>query len=107
MVGWQSAERKLFYIFPIYLFDFTLFFPGDLLLKLENLDKKLIAAILMSEEDTNTQGNEKHEEPPPAQLRPFHWYNYLQKERPTEFGALNELKQKLQTGILQAKFVGI
>lgn len=68
---------------------------GDLLLKMDNLDKRLLAAILNSEADDKE--HETIEEKPSAPSRPFHWYNYLQKERPTELSALNELKQKLQT----------
>ena len=65
---------------------------------MDNLDKRLLDAILNSEADDKE--HETIEEKPSAPSRPFHWYNYLQKERPTELSALNELKQKLQTGKL-------
>ena len=70
---------------------------GDLLLKMENLDKRLLAAILYSDGDNKEHDNE---DKPSTPSRPFPWYNYLQNERPTESSALNELKQKLQTGNL-------
>ncbi|XP_068694856.1 conserved oligomeric Golgi complex subunit 7-like [Montipora foliosa] len=70
---------------------------GDLLLKMENLDQSLLAAIFMSEDDPQSQTQQKIQEKPPSQVRPFHWFNYLQKERPAELSALNELKQKLQS----------
>lgn len=70
---------------------------GDLLLKKENLDQSLLAAIFMSEDDPRSQTQQKIQEKPPSQVRPFHWFNYLQKERPAELSALNELKQKLQS----------
>ena len=70
---------------------------------MENLDQSLLAAIFMSEDDPRSQTQQKIEEKPPSQVRPFHWFNYLQKERPAELSALNELKQKLQSG----KFLSI
>ena len=70
---------------------------GDLLLKMENLDKRLLAAILYSDGD-NKEHDTINEDKPSTPSRPFPWYNYLQNERPTESSALNELKQKLQTG---------
>lgn len=79
-----------------YLFNFLL---GDLLLKMENLDKRLLAAILYSDGD-NKEHDTINEDKPSTPSRPFPWYNYLQNERPTESSALNELKQKLQTGNL-------
>lgn len=69
---------------------------GDLLLKMENLDKRLLAAILYSDGD-NKEHDTINEDKPSTPSRPFPWYNYLQNERPTESSALNELKQKLQT----------
>jgi len=70
---------------------------GDLLIKMENLDKRLLAAILSCTEDTDSPDTDAIKEKTSTPLRPFHWYNYLQKERPAEFSALNELVQKLQT----------
>lgn len=67
---------------------------------METLDEKLLAAIFMFEEDSQTPVQEKPQEKSPSLLRPFRWFNYLQKERPAEFNALNELKQKLQSGKL-------
>ena len=77
-----------------------IFCSGDLLIKMENLDKRLLAAILSSTEDSDSPDNDTIKEKTSTHLRPFHWYNYLQKERPAEFSALNELVQKLQTGKL-------
>jgi len=71
---------------------------GDLLLKMEILDERLLAAIFMFEEDSQT--SEKPQEKSASSPRPFRWFNYLQKERPAEFNALNELKQKLKSGEL-------
>lgn len=68
---------------------------GDLLLKMEILDERLLAAIFMFEEDSQTP--EKSQEKSASSPRPFRWFNYLQKERPAEFNALNELKQKLKS----------
>ncbi|XP_044180833.1 conserved oligomeric Golgi complex subunit 7-like [Acropora millepora] len=68
---------------------------GDLLLKMEILDERLLAAIFMFEEDSQTP--EKPQEKSASSPRPFRWFNYLQKERPAEFNALNELKQKLKS----------
>lgn len=67
---------------------------------MENLDKRLLAAILSCTEDTDSPDTDAIKEKTSTPLRPFHWYNYLQKERPAEFSALNELVQKLQTGNL-------
>lgn len=64
---------------------------------MENLDKRLLAAILYSDGD-NKEHDTINEDKPSTPSRPFPWYNYLQNERPTESSALNELKQKLQTG---------
>lgn len=66
---------------------------------MENLDKRLLAAILCSDGD-NKEHDTINEDKPSTPSRPFPWYNYLQNERPTESSALNELKQKLQTGNL-------
>ena len=52
----------------------------------------------MFEEDSQTP--EKSQEKSASSSRPFRWFNYLQKERPAEFNALNELKQKLKSGEL-------
>lgn len=71
---------------------------GDLLLKMEALDERLLAAIFMFEEDSQTP--EKPQEKSASLLRPFRWFTYLQKERPAEFNALSELKQKLKSGKL-------
>ncbi|XP_067057041.1 conserved oligomeric Golgi complex subunit 7-like isoform X2 [Acropora muricata] len=68
---------------------------GDLLLKMEILDERLLAAIFMFEEDSQTP--DKPQEKSASSPRPFRWFNYLQKERPAEFNALNELKQKLKS----------
>lgn len=65
---------------------------------MENLDKRLLAEILSSTEDSDSQDSDVIKENTSAHLRPFHWYNYLQKERPIEFSSLIELVQKLQTG---------
>ena len=65
---------------------------------MEILDERLLAAIFMFEEDSQTP--EKPQEKSASSLRPFRWFNYLQKERPAEFNALNELKQKLESGEL-------
>ncbi|KAL9988225.1 hypothetical protein ACROYT_G002647 [Oculina patagonica] len=71
---------------------------GDLLIKMESLDKRLLAAILSTVEDSESHENDANiREKSPTHSRPFHWYNYLQQERPVEFSALNELVQKLQT----------
>jgi len=70
---------------------------GDLLLKMDNLEKRFLAAILNAEEDSYNQEHQTKQERSSPHLSPFHWYNYLQKERPSEFSALNELQQKLQT----------
>lgn len=74
---------------------------------MKNLDNKLLAAILMPEKDPQMQDQEKSPETASAQSKPFDWYNYLQKERPSEFIAVNELKQKLQTGNLHTCFCGM
>lgn len=79
---------------------FQFFWAGDLLIKMENLDKRLLAAILSCTEDAESPDTDAIKEKTSTHLRPFHWYNYLQKERPAEFSALNELVQKLQTGNL-------
>lgn len=72
---------------------------------MESLDKRLLAAILSTAEDSESQENDANiREKSSTHLRPFHWYNYLQQERPVEFSALNELVQKLQTGKLHCKF---
>ena len=68
---------------------------------MENLDKRLLAAILSSAEDADNPDTDAIKEKTNTHLRPFCWYNYLQKERPAEFSALNELVQKLQTGNLR------
>lgn len=65
---------------------------------MEILDERLLAAIFMFEEDSQTP--EKSQEKSASSPRPFRWFNYLQKERPAEFNALNELKQKLKSGEL-------
>lgn len=71
---------------------------------MESLDKRLLEAILSSVEDSESQDNDAIREKSSTHLRPFHWYNYLQKERPVEFSALTELVQKLQTGKKHCKF---
>ena len=80
---------------------------GDLLLKMDNLEKRFLAAILNTEEDSYNQEHQTKQERSSAHLRPFHWYNYLQKERPSEFSALNELQQKLQTGNYALQIVSL
>ena len=65
---------------------------------MENLDKRLLVAILSIAQDSDSQVNDAINEKTSANLRPFHWYNYLQQERPVEFSAFNEFIQKLQTG---------
>ena len=102
MKGSGRLELKVFSFhrfLSIYMF-FHFFWSGDLLIKIENLDKRLLAAVLSSTEDADSPDTDATKEKTSPHLRPFHWYNYLQKERPAEFSALNELVQKLQTGNL-------
>lgn len=101
-------------IFPLLVFFFNLvliflfpliYFPGDLLIKIENLDKRLLASILSTVQDFDSKVDDAIGEKTAAPQRPFQWYNYLQQERPIEYSTFNEFIQKLHSGNFKIQVV--
>ncbi|XP_058958542.2 conserved oligomeric Golgi complex subunit 7-like [Pocillopora verrucosa] len=70
---------------------------GDLLIKIENLDKRLLASILSTVQDFDSKVDDAIGEKTATPQRPFQWYNYLQQERPIEYSTFNEFIQKLHS----------
>lgn len=101
-------------IFPLLVFFFNLvliflfpliYFPGDLLIKIENLDKRLLASILSTVQNSDSKVDDAIGEKTAAPQRPFQWYNYLQQERPIEYSTFNEFIQKLHSGNFKIQVV--
>ncbi|XP_022793390.1 conserved oligomeric Golgi complex subunit 7-like [Stylophora pistillata] len=74
---------------------------GDLLIKMENLDKRLLVSFLSTVPDLNNKVDDAPSEKTATRQRPFQWYNYLQQERPIEYGTFNEFIQKVHSGNFQ------
>lgn len=89
----------LIFLFPL------IYFPGDLLIKIENLDKRLLASILSTVQDSDSKVDDAIGEKTAAPQRPFQWYNYLQQERPIEYSTFNEFIQKLHSGNFKIQVV--
>ncbi|XP_048587068.1 conserved oligomeric Golgi complex subunit 7 isoform X2 [Nematostella vectensis] len=66
---------------------------GDLMIRLRSHDRNLRDMLTSCGSDISGKGTGDRSRP----ARPFKWYNYLQKERPTDFNTLLEFIQKLQT----------
>ena len=89
----------LIFLFPL------IYFPGDLLIKIENLDKRLLASILSTVQDSDSKVDDAIGENTATPQRPFQWYNYLQQERPIEYSTFNEFIQKLHSGNFKIQVV--
>ena len=89
----------LIFLFPL------IYFPGDLLIKIENLDKRLLVSILSTVQDFDSKVDDAIGEKTATPQRPFQWYNYLQQERPIEYSTFNEFIQKLHSGNFKIQVV--
>lgn len=100
----SSTSFFFFNLVLIFLFP-LIYFPGDLLIKIENLDKRLLASILSTVQDSDSKVDDAIGEKTAAPQRPFQWYNYLQQERPIEYSTFNEFIQKLHSGNFKIQVV--
>lgn len=99
-----SSTSFFFNLVLIFLFP-LIYFPGDLLIKIENLDKRLLASILSTVQNSDSKVDDAIGEKTAAPQRPFQWYNYLQQERPIEYSTFNEFIQKLHSGNFKIQVV--
>ena len=74
-------------------------------MKIENLDKRLLASILSTVQDSDSKVDDAIGEKTATPQRPFQWYNYLQQERPIEYSTFNEFIQKLHSGNFKIQVV--
>lgn len=100
------SSTSFFFLNLVLIFLFPLiYFPGDLLIKIENLDKRLLASILSTVQDSDSKVDDAIGEKTATPQRPFQWYNYLQQERPIEYSTFNEFIQKLHSGNFKIQVV--
>ena len=71
---------------------------GELLLRTSELDQLLYLTVMDFGQELGAAESPVGNEPPTTSTRPFSWYNYLQKERSSEYRTLIEFVQKLQSG---------
>ena len=102
-----SSTSFFFFFFNLVLIFLLplIYFPGDLLIKIENLDKRLLASILSTVQDFDSKVDDAIGEKTATPQRPFQWYNYLQQERPIEYSTFNEFIQKLHSGNIKIQVV--
>ena len=96
---WYTAKYNIIailYTLPVERLKIICFHVGELLLRTSELDKLLYHTVMnLGQEMENEEAQSK------TSTKPFPWYNYLQKERASQYQTLIEFVQKLQSGRIE------